>query len=669
MTSTIHLGDNREIMMGMEDCSVDSIVTDPPAGIHFMNMAFDHHKGGRDQWVAWMADVMRECHRVLKPGGHALVWALPRTSHWTATAVEDAGFEIRDVCVHLFGSGFPKSANVSKMIDKAAGAEREKIPATGGLHKNRNLNDDGWSKIGSDDPLMDSSIPTTPEAQQWEGWHTALKPAFEPWILAQKPINTVVDSAKIDQNLGLIEEALCEFIARNADDRSIPRPRGSSEENPSTALRSARIFTEESQGPKTRIGGAENTSSVVDMSGSMWEVGSIALNTISSWRNTWGEACRLVSTSTTVTASSLTIDLKIWNSLLSQIIPDDIIRAVSNPDGSHALVSRADVIFNAVAEKLNYIQTLSAQEHVGAIVDSSEELEHEPRRNDSETKKVGFSSPAAENWIIARKPLAKDHTVAANVLAHGTGAINVDGCRIGNDGMEQHRTAAPGTLGGNGIYGTASEIKNSKQEARSEAGLNPRYDPAGRWPPNVALSCCGNDPHDLDCAAAMLDAQSGERGGHGVGTKGTKYPIDNAIYSKFGYDRAPFAYGDTGGASRFMKVVEADPPIKGRWPANVVLDEEAAAMLDAQSGVSKGGNPTNERGKGGIWSPSSGLPAGPQYGDTGGASRFFYTAKASRAERNAGLEGMPERLKLRDDLTPEQRAWVLTELVASGVAL
>jgi hypothetical protein len=93
------------------------MVTDPPSGIAFMGKAWDRDKGGRDQWIAWLAEIMREALRVLKPGAHALVWAIPRTSHWTATALEDAGFEIRDVVTHHFGSGFPKSLDVSKAID------------------------------------------------------------------------------------------------------------------------------------------------------------------------------------------------------------------------------------------------------------------------------------------------------------------------------------------------------------------------------------------------------------------------------------------------------------------------------------------------------------------------------------------------------------------------
>src|SRR5688572_7739294 len=102
-------GDSRELLKEIPDCSIDAVVTDPPAGISFMGAKWDSDKGGRKEWIAWLASVMQEALRVLKPGAHGLVWALPRTSHWTATALEDAGFELRDVVQHVFLSGFPKS--------------------------------------------------------------------------------------------------------------------------------------------------------------------------------------------------------------------------------------------------------------------------------------------------------------------------------------------------------------------------------------------------------------------------------------------------------------------------------------------------------------------------------------------------------------------------------
>lgn len=194
MSWTVHNRDCIEHLLVMPDQSVDALVTDPPAGISFMGKAWDSDMGGRQEWVAWMSAVMRECWRVLKPGAHGLVWALPRTSHWTATALEDAGFEIRDVITHLFGQGFPKSLDVSKAIDKAAGIDRE-------------VTHEGARKVGLPGQMdtKDSSLrerrdtPATDAAKQWQGWGTALKPAAEFWILVRKPCSEKTVAANVQR--------------------------------------------------------------------------------------------------------------------------------------------------------------------------------------------------------------------------------------------------------------------------------------------------------------------------------------------------------------------------------------------------------------------------------------------------------------------------------------
>jgi DNA modification methylase len=172
--------------------SVDALITDPPAGISFMGKDWDSNKGGSKEWIAWMTEIMTEVHRVLKPGAHGLVWAIPRTSHWTATALENAGFEIRDVVTHLFGSGFPKSLDVSKAIDKAAGAVREIVgpdPNQAGRKKNTGIVA-GQGLYNTEEPrIANISKPATDSAKQWSGWGTALKPASEHWILIRKPIS------------------------------------------------------------------------------------------------------------------------------------------------------------------------------------------------------------------------------------------------------------------------------------------------------------------------------------------------------------------------------------------------------------------------------------------------------------------------------------------------
>lgn len=127
----LYHGDARDILPALPAGAADVLITDPPAGIGFMGAAWDGDKGGRAQWVAWLASVLGECYRILPPGACGLVWALPRTSHWTATACEDAGFTIVDRIAWVFGSGFPKHKHALKpavedwwLIQKPGAARR-----------------------------------------------------------------------------------------------------------------------------------------------------------------------------------------------------------------------------------------------------------------------------------------------------------------------------------------------------------------------------------------------------------------------------------------------------------------------------------------------------------------------------------------------------------------
>jgi DNA modification methylase len=117
----VWLGDCRAEMSRLADCSIDSIVTDPPYELGFMGKSWDA------TGIAYDIKVWQECLRVLKPGGHLLAFGGSRTYHRLACAIEDAGFQIRDQIMWVYGSGFPKSLNIGKAIDKAAGAEREVV--------------------------------------------------------------------------------------------------------------------------------------------------------------------------------------------------------------------------------------------------------------------------------------------------------------------------------------------------------------------------------------------------------------------------------------------------------------------------------------------------------------------------------------------------------------
>lgn len=191
--AALFVGDAAKVGEILAPNSIDAIVTDPPAGISFMGREWDGDRGGRDAWIGWLAGVMREALRVLKPGGHALVWALPRTSHWTATALEDAGFELRDVVMHLFGSGFPKSLNVSKAIDASCGASDlrpvVRPGARSGVTPDANTYGHGLN-VGFQ--MRELTGAATEAARAWEGWGTALKPAAEHWILCRKPLEGTV---------------------------------------------------------------------------------------------------------------------------------------------------------------------------------------------------------------------------------------------------------------------------------------------------------------------------------------------------------------------------------------------------------------------------------------------------------------------------------------------
>ncbi len=189
-------GDSLIILKKFADNSIDSIVTDPPYGLSFMGKKWDYDVPSVEIW--------QECLRVLKPGGHLLAFAGTRTQHRMAVNIEDAGFEIRDMIAWVYGSGFPKSLDVSKAIDRAAGAEREVVGIAG--------------RIGSARACMagdfaggeyHATAPATPAAQQWSGWGTALKPALEPITVARKPLMGTVAANVLEHGTGAINVDGC----------------------------------------------------------------------------------------------------------------------------------------------------------------------------------------------------------------------------------------------------------------------------------------------------------------------------------------------------------------------------------------------------------------------------------------------------------------------------
>ena len=187
------LGDNIESLRKLPDNSIDSVVTDPPYGLSFMNKKWDHDVPSIEFW--------KEVYRVLKPGGHVLSFGGTRTYHRMTVNIEDAGFEIRDQIMWLYGSGFPKSHNIGKAVDKIQGNEREVIGTLADKDPRyaspRNGSANNELKYGSIVTSNKDEIPPlTKGYSKWEGWGTALKPANEPICVARKPLSekTIADN-------------------------------------------------------------------------------------------------------------------------------------------------------------------------------------------------------------------------------------------------------------------------------------------------------------------------------------------------------------------------------------------------------------------------------------------------------------------------------------------
>ena len=519
---TLHHGDCLDVLRALPDASVDSVVTDPPYGLEFMGKEWDSFKAtgssslmhspkdeGREftnasghMWdntkalprfaagapfQRWCELWAAECLRVLKPGGHLLAFGGTRTWHRLACAVEDAGFEVRDSIAWMYGSGFPKSLDVSKAIDKAAGAEREVVGPNltrhgGGLGV---LHGGG---IGAE--VGDVTAPATPDAQRWQGWGTALKPSHEPVCVARKPLR---DSDILDTIGSHLDALEAQWQAPEAD-------------------------------PTTPTGAAGGSPDRTDMSPS----GSTALtssSTVSSWRACWVELCELTSTSTTETTSSTTTALKTLSSSLSSLTHESTHPSATSPHGSTSLASAVDNLFASVVCGLRATLALSATEPATGRTPRSPLAAVE-------------GSPAFEPVVVARKPLSG--TVAATVLEHGTGALNIDGCRIG-DGDDRTSGGPTGARAGEGYGGGWSDANAGR--ARPSGG---------RWPANVVLD---------ESQAEALDEQSGETSYNPPGKFGTQKVDSRAQGSTNigprGEGDEIFGYGDRGGASRFFFVAKA----------------------------------------------------------------------------------------------------------------
>src|SRR5699024_5969037 len=237
-------GDCLEEVKKLEDNSVDAVITDPPYGLSNTKPAqvadvlaawvtgeteaVPAKRGGfmGQDWDSFVPPpaVWQECMRGVKPGGHMAVFAGARTQDLMGLSIRLAGFEIRDTLGWIYGSGFPKSMDISKAIDKAAG-KKGKVIGERTFGKTSTGQNSGWNKnnVASSDK-QDILAPATPEAERWSGWGTALKPAIEPIILARKPLDGTVANNVLAYGVGGLNIDAC----RVPSDVPIPSHHGTS---------------------------------------------------------------------------------------------------------------------------------------------------------------------------------------------------------------------------------------------------------------------------------------------------------------------------------------------------------------------------------------------------------------------------------------------------------
>jgi DNA modification methylase len=389
MTLALHLGDCLDVLRTMPDASVDAVVTDPPYGLSFMGKRWDYDVPTVEVWA--------ECLRVLKPGGHLLAFAGTRTQHRMAVRIEDAGFEIRDMIAWVYGSGFPKSLDVSKAIDRMDATEEQ---------ERRRLRFTAWVRgTGATSRQIDEATDTN-----MGGHYTTA--ASQPAIMTREHLE------QCRHLLGNVPE----WVEREADIRSV-----------------------ESQNMASREVVAERT--------------------------------------------------------------------MTQGGGSSLQIRTGEL--REVEANITAPATPEAQQWAG----------------------WGTAlKPALEPITVARKPL--EGTVAANVLAHGTGALNVDGCRVAHD--ENCRMMAPSQAN------ISNPSDKHRQAGRREAVLELK--PGGRWPANLI-----HDGSDEVVGLFPQSVRGAIPGTQKIGDKTTTDRDSNVSYASCGYQKISRYKEEVGSTARFFK--------------------------------------------------------------------------------------------------------------------
>lgn len=554
------LGDCLEKLKELETDAVDAVVCDPPAGISFMGKDWDADKGGKDKWIEWFASVFLETRRVLKPGGHALVWAIPRTSHWTATALENAGFEIRDCIYHLHGVGFPKSRNISKELEPVSCQCLKDVVK---YHHEENLSDMS-QRVGTKNKI--SKDPKQNLFEEVRGSVDTKKQSLS--FEAPPEMQSVQDGfhAK-EQNNTEQSEVLWPEMLRDMEKQK-PKDKSSYEKDSKTREKGLdsekrRVLSKKDVGRKeSSLEGRGNIQE------KQRELHRPEICTMSKGTSDNGEERRL--------HNGTQIDN---GETPKESIIENRSSAPQRPQHKEQSNRESSIIPDqSSAQTCGRCGKPVIQEGLGSAL-----------------------KPAVECWWLCRNPLS-EKTIAQNVLKHGTGGINIDDCRIkalDSQLAEKYDSVKKAPPRDNKVFG--KDIR-----ARSEGRIEPHSQ--GRWPANLVLS------HSDGCVL--------------LGTK----KVEGYSINRFDDGAKPFG---NGAGHAFTSEKQADETVE-QWDC---VSDCPIKTLDEQSGHLVGaGNKIGTVKKASSFFGEKRNRINNKY-DTGGcASRFFYCAKPSKAERNEGCE-------------------------------
>jgi len=576
----------------LEENSIDSIVTDPPYFINFMNKKWD-----AKEHIASHPDFWTECLRVLKPGGHVLAFGHSRTHHRLFTAIEDAGFQIKDTIMWMYGSGFPKSHNIGKSVDALQKTGKSNPKALKEVEQKHG--GESYKLKGKNNGIMGETVEWERKEYQtdtgWEGWGTALKPSIEIVAHAQKPFTVVPFCAILDEVDNNIKELLC--LLQSSAKYAPTSSRSSQSELGEAVSDSVLCPADEKRGKQLDEPNEKtDTSNLLETERTVW-------NTEKLWNNILVDLYKKQNTFTTEITTNLITHLQILNlSILENT------QAFTTPVEIPTVGSKLDALpatksLTKEKNKQTYTQIITA------LADALLKIKIVSERTD-----------AKRAICLAQKP--REGTYANNVLKHGVGGINIDACRVGSN--EDFSHVKPRTMMKN--TGSVAKSKKEGKEHNHEAATSlqaakEKLQNLGRFPANVILT------HHPDCKL-VGEAQETFQSSF-AGTKGGVY---NTPGSPSGWQ--------SGDHTEEIKTINPVYECVEGCPIKE-LDTQAPKVGNAFKAKRK---KDTTGGTGDSWK-TDGKKEGEdngKYDGLSGASRFFYCAKAGKKDRN---KYTPEELR------------------------